>query len=108
MRSVLILLLVAACMPTPKERYLQAVNKKMNGNAQGYYEDLLALAHDAPDSRAGRRARATLASNPGLTDAYVAGVLAAAVVPALRSMQERGAQSEAETSLRDQPEHVGQ
>src|SRR5262245_37664482 len=46
----------------PKQRYVAALKRKHAGDAQGYFDDLLALAHDAPETRAGRRARAVVAS----------------------------------------------
>lgn len=100
MRCLGLLLILVACVPTPRERYVQALNKKMSGDAQGYYEDLLALAHDVPDTRAGRRARATLASNSALSQAYVLGVLAAVAAPSFRGLQAQGARSQAEMGLR--------
>lgn len=93
MRYLLMMLPLIACAPTPKERYIQAVNQKMSGDAQGYYEDLLALAHDAPDSRAGRRARATLANNAWLTQALGLGLLSVAAKPLLDTLPNASAVS---------------
>src|SRR5687767_12131561 len=67
---VLVASACAACasapLPTPKQRYIEAVNHKLAGDAERSTDTLLALAHDAKDTRAGRRARATLTGG-GLT-----------------------------------------
>ena len=47
----LIALTLIACGPkhTPKHRYLQALNKKLEGNSKAYYDGMIALAHDEPE-----------------------------------------------------------
>lgn len=67
----------------PDVTYVQAVQHRMGGDAQGYYNSLLALAQEQPLTRAGRRARATLRGTDwlaqGLALAMVGGALAPAV-----------------------------
>ena len=63
MAKRLTLLLLAATTlacagKSPKERYIDALNQRMAGDSKAYFDGMLALAHDEPDSRAGRRARA--------------------------------------------------
>ena len=89
----------APLVTPPRERYLAAVDARLDGDSQRYYDDIVALAHDSPDSREGRRARATL--GPGsLVDLGVAAVLASAVVPSLSAMSARDRQREAQRGLR--------
>lgn len=64
---------------TPKQRYVQALNQRLEGNSQGYQDTLIALAHEVPDTRTGRRARATLSSG-WLTNAALLGAAGLAVL----------------------------
>ena len=65
--SVVAVVFATACGPKatgkdPRQRYLDAVQAKIDGDSAAYYRGLVALANDSADSRAGRRARATLTS----------------------------------------------
>jgi type IV pilus assembly protein PilA len=99
-RLSFLLLALAACGPKPEEQYIMAVDARMNGDAQAYYDSLLELAHDEPDTRAGRRARATLSSSGLYTQAAVVGVLAAIAVPNFMSFSARSRQAEAKSNLK--------
>lgn len=67
MQRTLFLLLclgfVAACGATPRERYIRAMDAQYRGDGKAYLDELIALAHDEPNSREGRRARAILTSS---------------------------------------------
>ncbi len=104
MRPSFVLLLVlaaAACGPQgdPSDRYLRALNAKAQGDAETYFDELVALAHDAPDSRAGRRARAMLQGPDLFTYSMVAGVLSAVAIPNFRRFKERARAMGAKTGL---------
>jgi hypothetical protein len=58
----------------PQTRYIQALQQKFLGNAQAYYDQMLALANGAPHSRAGRRARATVVGDDRLSDLLLVGL----------------------------------
>ncbi len=95
----------SACASTgpkrsPKQRYYDALDKRLSGDAKGYYDGIIALAHDAPDSRAGRRARAMLQGADLYTLAAVGGVLGAIAIPSFIKYQNRAEQTEAQTQLR--------
>ncbi len=98
--TALVSLTVAACGPKPEERYIGAVDARYNGDAKAYYEELLLLAHEEPDSRAGRRARATLSSSSLYTQAAILGALAGTAVPNFMAFSARAKQSEAKQNLR--------
>lgn len=105
MAIVIALSLTAACASsgprrTPTARYYDAVDKRLEGDTKGYFDGLLALAHEAPNSRAGRRARAMLQGADLYTLAAIGGVLAAVAVPAFMKYRNRTQQSEAQTELR--------
>jgi type II secretory pathway pseudopilin PulG len=100
MRYIAIAVLLLGCGPKPEERYFAAMNKKLEGDARGYYSELIALAHDEPDSRAGRRARVTLQSGGLVSEVAVVGVLVGIAVPNFVKFQGRAKQSEAATLLR--------
>ncbi len=85
---------------SPTARYYEALDKRMEGDARAYYDDIIALAHDAPNSRAGRRARAMLQGADLYTMAAVGGVLSAIAIPAFMKYRNRAQQSEAQTELR--------
>ncbi len=94
---------VSACSATtaaPRDRYIAAINAQQNGNAKTYYDGMIALAKDAPDSRAGRKARANLSGGGMVTQMYVVGVLAAIAIPNFKKFQGRAKQSDAKTNLR--------
>lgn len=57
-------LLAASCATTtdPKARYVAALNHRMEGDSQRYFDTLISLAHEHPDSRYGRKARALITS----------------------------------------------
>jgi len=98
----LVALSLVACGPklTARERYVQALNHRLDGNPQTYFDEMIALAHDEPDSRAGRRARATIQSGGMMTQVAVVGVLAAIAIPNFLKFQSRAKQSEAKANLK--------
>ena len=65
----------------PETVYVQAVQHRFGGDAQGYYNTLLDLAQQHPESRAGRRARATLRGTDWLAQAMALGAVAQVVAP---------------------------
>ena len=69
------------------------MEKRLTGDARGYYDGLLALAHEKPDSRAGRRARGMLQGGDFWT-LYAAGIAAAVAIPAFQKYQARAHQEE--------------
>jgi type IV pilus assembly protein PilA len=83
----------------PRARYLEAVNARLSGDSAAYYGILLALAKESPDSRAGRRARATLSSSNVMTQAMVVGTLSAIAIPNFIKYQHRAKQAEAKLML---------
>ena len=93
---------LAACGPklAARERYVQALNHRLDGDPQTYFDEMIALAHDEPESRAGRRARATIQSGGMMTQVAVIGVLAAIAIPNFLKFQSRAKQAEAKTYLR--------
>lgn len=57
------LLSLAACAGAPpRDRYVEAVKARAAGDNKAYYDTMVELAHDAPDTRVGRKARANLNS----------------------------------------------
>jgi type IV pilus assembly protein PilA len=93
---------LVACGPklTARERYVQALNHRLDGNPEAYFDEMLALAKDEPETRAGRRARATIQSGGMMTQVAVVGVLAAIAIPNFLKYQSRAKQSEAKTNLK--------
>ncbi len=90
MRCIVVLMgMLAACGPKPEERYIRALNARADGDAAAYFDTLVALAADAPESRAGRRARAMLQGPDMMTLAVVGGVLSAIAIPNFMKFQER-------------------
>ncbi len=85
---------------TPKQRYVHALNHKLQGDAQAYQRELIALAHDTPDSRAGRRARASLTSGSLLSTVAVLGVIAAIAIPNFEQFSRRAKQTEVQPQLK--------
>jgi type IV pilus assembly protein PilA len=92
----------AACGPkvTPRDRYVRALNYRLEGNAHAQTDELIALAHEEPQSRAGRRARATLVGGDWSVTVATIGVLAAIAIPNFLKFQARSRQSEAKTNLK--------
>jgi type IV pilus assembly protein PilA len=84
----------------PTERYVAAVEKRVSGDSRGYYDEMLALAHEEPDSRAGRRARATLQGGDVAMMAATVGVLASIAIPNFQRYTARSKQSEAKAGLK--------
>lgn len=59
--AVLCLVLLAACGgAAPRDRYVEAVKARASGDNRAYYDAMVELAHEAPDTRVGRKARANL------------------------------------------------
>lgn len=92
--------MLGACAPAPDVRYKAAVAQKFAGDAKGYYDGLIALAHEAPRSRAGRRARATLRGNDVFADLAVLGAVAAVALPSYLTGTGAASQTEAKSGLR--------
>jgi len=98
-------LLVASCGharppsdESARRRYLEAVDARLDGDSERYMNELIALAHEAPNSRAGRRARATLAQG-GVVEFGAMVAVATAVLPALAAASLRSRQAEARVGL---------
>lgn len=70
----------------PDATYVQAVQHRAGGDAQGYYNSLLALANGQPQTRAGRRARATLRGTDWLAQGLALAALGGALAPAVRDV----------------------
>lgn len=81
-------------------RYHEAVQQRLAGDAQASFSSLIALAHDQPDTRAGRRARASLQGGPAGTSIAVIGILAAIAIPNFIRYQKRAKQAEAKVRLK--------
>ncbi len=89
---VLLLCAAAACTVNPRtarERYVEAYRYKAAGNAKHYRTALVALAHEAPETRAGRRALATIEGGNALAILGLLGVVAAVAVPSFIKYQKR-------------------
>ncbi len=84
---------------TPTQRYYDALDKRLAGDSRGWFDGLVALAHEAPDSRAGRRARSML-QGTDVTTLTMLGSLAAIAIPSFAKYQGRAQQSEVQTQLR--------
>jgi len=85
---------------SPELRYRRAVQLKLAGDAQAYYDALFELAAQAPQSRAGRRARATLRGSDILTDLTVLSAAGSVVFPNFTSAAVQPPESEAQQGLR--------
>lgn len=81
------------------EQYFEALDARYNGDSRAYYDGLLQLAHDDPDSRAGRKARAILQADDGLLLLATVGSMAGALVPNFNKYQTKSKEVEARTSL---------
>ncbi len=101
---LLVVTLLAGCghagSRSPRDRYRAAVDAKLAGDGAAYWRELVALAHDVPDTREGRRARATLTSGDVVSYAATVGIVAAIAIPNFLRFQQRARQSEAPASLR--------
>ena len=98
------ILLCTACggiQQDPTERYTRAVINKFEGDYAGYQREMVALAHDAPKTRAGRRAHQTLVGGPSVYEAaFVGSMLASAAIPNFIKFRARAKQSEAKANLK--------
>ena len=65
-----------------------ALFTRNGGDSRGYFDGLIALAHASPDSREGRRARATLTNNP-FNQFTTIGILAAIAIPNFIEFREK-------------------
>ena len=92
----------AACgsASSPRERYISALNYRLEGNSEAYYNALITLANDAPDSRAGRRARSMLQASDVTTAVAIVGVLSAIAIPNFLKFQNQARQAEAKSTLK--------
>lgn len=97
----LVLVASACASSSPEERYLDAIQKKLDGDQRGFYDDMMTLAVEESDTRAGRRARtAVTGGGEVLVLASVAGILAAAAVPNFLAFQSKAKQSSAKAGLK--------
>jgi hypothetical protein len=79
--------------------YLKGLDARFDGDTRAYYDGLLELAHDDPDSRAGRKARAVLQSDSGLWVFASLASLGAAWVPSYSKYNVKSKQAEARAQL---------
>ncbi len=84
-----------------RERYVHAMTLEVGGHSQAAYDELIALAHDAPNTRAGRRARTILTSGSLVTDVAVLATLASVGFPGFEGLSMQGVRAEARIALRD-------
>lgn len=82
-----------------RDRYLDALDQRIEGDSRAFYDELIALAHDDPDGRIGRRARVALSGGTGATWVVTAGLLAAVAVPNFQKFSGRAKQAEAKSLL---------
>ncbi|MEM6731168.1 MAG: hypothetical protein AAF658_06410 [Myxococcota bacterium] len=83
-----------------EERYLDAIQMKLDGDQRGYYDEMMLLAVEESDTRAGRRARTAVTGGSGiLLLAAAAGVVGAVAVPNFLSFQAKASQAEAKSTL---------
>lgn len=82
-----------------RDRYLDALDQRIEGDSRAFYDELIALAHDDPDGRIGRRARVALSGGTGATWAVTAGVLASVAIPNFQKFSSRAKQAEAKSLL---------
>ena len=94
--GTLVLQLLSSELPA-EGAYLEAVNKRLDGDSRGYFDGLIALAHASPESREGRRARATLTNNP-FNQFTTIGILAAIAIPNFVEYREKAEEAAAETA----------
>ncbi|HSI03437.1 MAG: hypothetical protein ACAI38_10605 [Myxococcota bacterium] len=85
--------------PAESKQYYEALDARYNGDSRAYYDGLLELAHDDPDSRAGRKARAILQADDGLLMLAVLGSVAGAAIPNFTRYQNKAKEAEARTAL---------
>ncbi len=109
--TIVLTVLVAACgskksgtvaappRAAESEQYYKALDARYNGDSRAYYDGLLELAHDDPDSRAGRKARAILQADDGLLMLAAVGSLAGAAVPSFTRYQNKAKEAEARVML---------
>ena len=91
----------ATTAPRPAEsnRYYEALDARYSGDSRAYYDALLDLAHDEPDSRAGRKARAILQADDGLLMLAALGSVAGAAIPNFTRFQNRAKEANARVAL---------
>ncbi len=108
---IVITVLVAACgskkpgtvaappRPAESKQYYEALDARYNGDSRAYYDALLDLAQDEPDSRAGRKARAILQADDGLLMLAALGSVAGAAIPNFTRFQNKAKEAGARTML---------
>ncbi len=89
----------AAPRSSESEAYYKALDARYNGDSRAYYDGLLELAHDDPDSRAGRKARAILQADDGLLMLAALGSVAGAAIPSFTRYQNKAKETEARITL---------
>lgn len=82
-----------------RDRYLDALDQRIEGDSRAFYDELIALAHDDPDGRIGRRARVALSGGTGASFAVTVGALAAMAIPNFQKFSARAQQAEAKSLL---------
>jgi len=94
---------LGACGATlsPRERYVGALTLQLDGDSAAAYDALIALAHDAPDTRAGRRARAILTGGSLLANVAAVVTLGSALAPGVGGFGLESRQAEARVALRE-------
>jgi Tfp pilus assembly protein PilE len=85
--------------PAESKQYYEALDARYSGDSRAYYDALLELAHDDPDSRAGRKARAILQADDGLLMLAALGSMAGATIPSFTRYQNKAKEAEAKASL---------
>lgn len=84
-----------------RERYYGAVERKLAGDARGFHDELTRLSLDAPETRAGRRARSAVAGGvDAVTGFAVVGILAAVAIPNFIKYQKQSAAAGLKAELR--------
>lgn len=99
---VLVAVGASACSSaqSAEDRYLDAIDKKLSGDQRSFYDDMMSLALNEPNTRAGRRARMVVfGESEYVASGEVLGVLAAVAVPNFLRFSSRAKQSEAKTVL---------
>lgn len=84
------------------ELYLNAVNARLDGDYQGWQDQLVEIAYLAPKTRAGLKAKAMLQSSDLMLMTWFGGLMAAIAIPNFQRYQARAAMSEVERLQEEQ------
>lgn len=82
------------------DRYYAAIDATFAGDARTGYDQLMTLAVDSPDTRAGRKARAVLQSDDPVVYLATIGALSAIAVPNYLKFQTKAKESEGKVLAR--------